>query len=113
MVKTETINVNSRGFCDVLDITREVSENTAKSGITNGIVTMFVPGATGAVTTIEYEGGLIRDFNDFWEKVLPRDFHYQHDKRWDDGNGFSHIRAALLGPSVTVPVVNGKLTLGT
>jgi secondary thiamine-phosphate synthase enzyme len=113
MIKTGTIELSTKGFCDIQDITRQVEKRIKESGALDGLVTIFVPGATGAVTTVEYEDGLIKDFSDFWERILPKDAQYQHDKRWGDGNGFSHIRAALLGPSLTVPFVEGKMTLGT
>jgi secondary thiamine-phosphate synthase enzyme len=113
MVKTGAIELGTKGFCDIQDITRQVEKQIRESEISSGLVTVFVPGATGAVTTIEYEDGLAKDFSDFWERLLPQEAQYQHDKRWGDGNGFSHIRAALLGPSLTIPFVEGKMTLGT
>lgn len=113
MVKTEQIQLETDGFCDLHDITGEVSRKVRDSGMKSGIVTVFVPGATGGITTIEYESGLIQDFRKFWEKLLPQDDFYTHNARWHDGNGFSHIRASILGPSITVPFVDKKLTLGT
>jgi secondary thiamine-phosphate synthase enzyme len=113
MVKNGTIHLNSQGFCDIIDITERVKEILEDTSLDNGIVTIFVPGATGAVTTLEYEGGLVSDFCQFMEKLIPVNAKYEHNERWGDGNGFSHLRSALLGPSLTVPFANGKLTLGT
>lgn len=113
MVRTGSIELSTKGFCDIHDITHQVESQIRESGILNGIVTVFAPGATGAVTTIEYENGLVNDFSEFWEKLLPQGANYHHDKRWGDGNGFSHLRASLLGPSLTVPLVEGRMTLGT
>lgn len=113
MVKTGRIELDTRGYCDIHDVTPEVVDQIRESGIKSGIVTVFVPGATGAVTTIEHEDGLVNDFDAFWEKILPRNAHYDHNARWGDGNGFSHMRASVLGPSITVPLVQGKMTLGT
>ena len=95
------------------DITRQVSEAINESGMTDGIVTVFVPGATGGVTTIEFEPGAVRDFQDFMERSIPSEGVYRHNERWGDGNGFSHVRAASLGPSLTVPFKDCELLLGT
>lgn len=95
------------------DITGDVSRKLSDHGLRNGTVTLFVPGSTGGLTTIEYESGLERDFAEFMESVIPQGKTYHHDARWGDGNGFSHVRASLLGPSLTVPFVDGRLTLGT
>lgn len=95
------------------DITGEVSEAVVETQLQNGIVTVFVPGSTGAVTTIEHETGLLQDFPVMLERVAPRNGEYEHERRWHDGNGHSHVRASLIGPSLTVPFVNGRLTLGT
>lgn len=97
----------------MVDITGEVEGMVNESGVSNGIVTIFVPGATGAVTTIEYEPGLIFDFPSMLERIAPKEIAYEHDHRWHDGNGHSHVRASLVGPSLTVPVNKGSLTLGT
>lgn len=98
---------------DVLDVTDDTVDALKKSGITDGMVVVFVPGSTAAVTTIEYEGGVIRDLVDAVERLAPRGIPYRHDARWGDGNGYAHVRAALLGPSLTVPVSGGRLVLGT
>ena len=109
---SETISLRTKGFSDILDITHRVNAVTDRSGIENGSVTVFCPGSTGSVTTIEYEPGVVRDLQKAIEKVVPSSIPYEHDSRWGDGNGFSHVRAALMKPSLTVPLLKGKLTLG-
>jgi secondary thiamine-phosphate synthase enzyme len=113
MVITDTITLSTQGFGDLRDITPEVNDAVRESGLQGGTVTVFVAGATAGVTTIEYEPGLVHDFNAMWERIVPRDIAYQHDSRWGDGNGFSHTRASLLGPSLVVPFAGGRLLLGT
>jgi secondary thiamine-phosphate synthase enzyme len=113
MVTTDTISLMTKGVSDVIDITEKVENIVAKSGIQNGLVTVFCSGSTGAITTIEYESGVINDLKKTIEKIAPSDFPYEHDKRWGDGNGFSHVRAALMKPSLGVPVIKGKLSLGS
>ena len=113
MVKTDTISLNTKGFSDVLDITDKVAGIVKHSGIKNGLVIVFCSGSTGGITTIEYESGVIHDLQKAMEKIIPSDIPYEHDKRWGDGNGFSHVRAALLKASLTIPLVKGNLTLGT
>jgi secondary thiamine-phosphate synthase enzyme len=112
-VHSATITLNTHGFCDVQDVTPRVEQILATCGIRNGIVTVFVPGSTAALTTIEFESGAVDDLKRAIERLAPEHEHYSHDARWDDGNGFAHIRAALLGPSLTVPVTHGGLQLGT
>ncbi len=112
MVKTDTISLNTKGFSDVIDITDKVAGMVKHSGIQNGMVTVFCSGSTGSITTIEYESGVIYDLQKAIEKIVPSDIPYEHDKRWGDGNGFSHVRAALMKPSLTIPLVKGHLTLG-
>ena len=112
-VTTETVEINSNIGTDIIDITGLVSQHLAQSGIIRGAVILFVPGSTGALTTIEYESGVIQDLTDAIERLVPRDIHYAHDQRWGDGNGYSHVRAALLGPSLHIPVMEGRLSLGT
>lgn len=111
-VVTRGITLPTRGHGQVIDITREVSEVVRASRISSGTVTVFVPGATAGVTTIEYEPGLIEDIDDLFERVAPQGIEYQHNLRWQDGNGHAHVRASLLGPSLTVPFSRGKLMLG-
>lgn len=112
-VVTKEITLQSRGNCDIIDITSEAARHVEKSGIDNGIVTLFIVGSTAGITTIEYEPNLISDFKDMWARVIPQNIYYEHNKTWGDGNGHSHIRASTLGPSLTVPFVNKRLTLGT
>ncbi len=113
MVLSDTISLFTRGFCDFQDITSHVAATVGKSKIKNGIVTVFCPGSTGALTTIEYEDGVLEDLKKAIERIAPSNIPYAHDQRWGDGNGFSHVRAALLGPSLTVPVTDGRMVLGT
>lgn len=110
---TDTISLNTKGFCDIIDITPQVRSIIKDSSVANGLVTVFCPGSTGSVTTIEYESGVLQDLKRALEKIVPSDIPYEHDERWGDGNGFSHVRAALMKPSLSVPLVSGKLTLGT
>jgi len=97
----------------MLDLTSHVSKKLTESGLENGTATLFVTGSTAGITTIEYEEGLVKDFSELMEKLIPSTVTYHHDARWGDGNGFSHVRASLLGPSLTVPFYDGKLALGT
>lgn len=113
MVYSETISLSTKGFCDMIDITDRVSSAVRKSKVENGIVTIFCPGSTGAITTIEYESGVLNDLKRAIEKIVPSDIPYEHDRKWGDGNGFSHVRAALLKASLTIPIINKNLTLGT
>jgi len=113
MIFSETISLSTKGFSDILDITHHVDAVIDRSRIENGLVTVFCPGSTGAVTTIESESGVLRDLQKAIEKVIPSNIPYEHDKRWGDGNGFSHVRAALMKPSLTIPLIKGRLTLGT
>ena len=112
-VITDSITLSTRGFSDMKDITPEVSRRLTEHGLLNGIVTIFVPGSTGGLTTIEFEGGLVADFEELMESLAPRTKSYHHDARWGDGNGFSHVRSSLVGPSLTVPFAKGQLILGT
>ncbi len=113
MVHTEQIEVDVDGYCDIVDITASMNEAVMNSGFISGTITAFCPGSTGAITTIEYEPGLLKDLPEFFEKLIPSDKNYHHDDTWHDGNGFSHLRAALMKPDITVPFIAGKLTLGT
>ena len=112
-VSTRYLNFPTKGDVDVIDITKEVSGALLKSKLTDGVVTVFVPGATGAVTTIEYESGLVSDFKDMLERIAPQGIEYMHNLKWGDGNGHSHVRASLLGPSLSVPFAGGIMMLGT
>jgi len=109
----ETISFKTKGNCDIIDITQRVDDIVKRSNLGTGICTIFCPGSTGSLTTIEYEDGLLRDFPDAMERIAPKGEEYAHDQRWGDGNGHSHVRASLMGPSLTIPFVNRKLTLGT
>ncbi len=113
MVKTDEIKLETRGAGDIIDITGEMEKAVRTSGMNAGTITAFVPGSTGGLTTIEYEPGLLKDLPELMEKLIPSDRPYEHDHTWHDGNGFSHLRAALIGPDITVPFVGGKLTCGT
>ncbi len=110
---SEAISLSTKGLTDIVDITPEVIAVAERSGITDGLVTVFCPGSTGAVTTIEYESGMLRDLQKAIERLVPSNLPYDHDRRWGDGNGFSHVRAALMKPSLTIPILQGKLILGT
>ncbi|MGP8011563.1 MAG: secondary thiamine-phosphate synthase enzyme YjbQ [Halobacteriota archaeon] len=111
--KTEHITIDTTAGVQIIDITSEVSKLLAKSDLQEGLATVFVPGSTATVTTIEYEPGLVADMTKALDRIAPRNGHYEHDQRWHDGNGHSHIRAAFLKPSVTVPFSNNTLMLGT
>jgi secondary thiamine-phosphate synthase enzyme len=112
-VISDSLSLSTSGFSDMKDLTGGVSQKLSEHGLKNGIVNLFVPGSTGGLTTIEYESGLVKDFSELMEKVIPSNVSYHHDARWGDGNGFSHIRSSLLGPSLTVPFSEGTLNLGT
>lgn len=112
-VVQEGLHLETAGFSDVHELTEDVQEVVGMAGIGRGLATVFVPGSTGAITTIEFEPGAVADLQRAIERLAPRDMAYEHDQRWGDGNGFSHVRAALLGPSLSVPVQGGRLELGT
>lgn len=97
----------------MVDVSSQVADAVRRSGIRDGLATVFVPGATAGVTTVEYESGLVADLKEAFERLVPRDARYAHDARWGDGNGFSHVRAALLKSSLSVPVSGGTLITGT
>ncbi|MGZ5539458.1 MAG: secondary thiamine-phosphate synthase enzyme YjbQ [Halobacteriota archaeon] len=111
--KIERIQLDTLGGVQIIDITNHVQELLAKSQLNDGLATVFVPGSTASVTTIEYEPGLIADIKKALDRIAPRDGHYEHDQRWHDGNGHSHVRAAFLKPSVAIPFSNKTLMLGT
>ncbi len=112
-VFSSEIAFSTDGDGTIVDITSEVAGEAEESGFKEGLVTVFVPGSTGALTTVEYEPGLLKDLPDFFEKLIPSGVSYNHDLTWGDGNGFSHLRASLVGPSLTVPLSGGGLILGT
>jgi len=113
MVITRRIELKTRGNGHIIDITRQVAQEVAGSGLKDGTVTVFVPGSTGGVTTVEYESGLLSDLQDLFDRLAPSNIDYKHNLRWGDGNGHAHVRASLLGASLTVPFVDKRLTLGT
>ncbi len=110
---TGYITFDTKGHSDIIDITQNVNLELKRSGLKSGSVLIFVPGATGALTTIEYESGLVSDLQDALERIAPQGLEYAHNLKWGDGNGHSHVRASLMSPSLTVPFVDGKMTLGT
>lgn len=112
-VHTGTIPLQTGGHADVQDITQAVAAAVRDAGLSNGTVTVFCPSATSALTTIEFESGCVHDLQRLFDDIASPDRSYAHNARWGDGNGHSHVRAALLGPSLTIPFVNGRLTLGT
>ena len=112
-VISKSISVNTKGNADIHDITDQITKIVSKSGLMAGTVTMFCPSSTSALTTIEYESGALSDLRRLFDEIIPVNREYAHNERWHDGNGHSHVRAALLGPSLTIPFVDGKLTLGT
>jgi secondary thiamine-phosphate synthase enzyme len=113
MIVSKQLILNTRGHGDTVDITKNVAQTVCESALSQGVVTLFVVGSTAALTTIEYEDGVIADLSRALEVMAPRDQDYQHHLRWHDDNGHSHVRAALLGPSLSVPFVDRQLTLGT
>ena len=113
MLKTLKIPVSTKGFTDLKDLTPHVRQALRESGMREGTATIFVSGSTAGITTIEYEPGLLEDLPAAFEKLAPMKARYAHDATWHDGNGYAHVRAALLGPSLVVPFANGELLLGT
>ena len=113
MIITRRLELETRGNADMHDITDAVARYVDESGLTQGNVTIFCPSATSALTTIEFEDGALSDLNRLFDEIVDPSRDYRHNQRWHDGNGHSHVRAALLGPSLTVPFVKGRLTLGT
>ena len=105
--------VATKGFTDIVDISQEVRSAVAASGVTEGVAHLFVQGSTAALSTIEFEPGAVRDLKEALERIAPMDARYHHDERWGDGNGFAHLRAALMKPSLSVPIEGGLLQLGT
>lgn len=110
---SEELVLRTTAGTDIIDLTGQVQDQLSASGIVSGILVLFVPGSTGALTTIEYESGVLEDLKRVIEKLAPKDNHYEHDRRWGDGNGYSHVRAALMKPSLSIPIEKGRLSLGT
>jgi secondary thiamine-phosphate synthase enzyme len=113
MIVHQQLKLRTKGNSHVLDITGEVDRHIRNSGLANGIVTLFTPSSTSALTTTEFESGVVHDLQQLFNRIAPPDIDYRHNLRWGDGNGHSHVRHALLGPSLTVPFVEGRMTLGT
>ncbi len=112
MVYTGNISLNAKGFSDIIEITDDLSEIVRLSGIASGVAVLFTPGSTCSLTAMEYEPGAVEDLKGVINLIAPEDGMYKHNERWDDGNGFSHVRAALMKPSLSVPIIDAKLTLG-
>ncbi|MDX8549888.1 secondary thiamine-phosphate synthase enzyme YjbQ [Methanospirillum sp. J.3.6.1-F.2.7.3] len=113
MAVSGTITLSTRGEGDIVDITGKVQETVCLSGVKIGLCHVFVTGSTAAVTTIEYEPGVLNDLSRALSVCAPSDITYTHDSRWGDGNGRSHVKAAMVGPSLTIPIRDGALILGT
>jgi secondary thiamine-phosphate synthase enzyme len=113
MTFSRTLSRSTRGFSDIHDLTADIQDCIAASAVSNGIVAVNVPGSTASITTIEFEAGVLDDLQNAIERLIPRTLPYRHDSRWGDGNGFAHVRAAILGPSVCLPIHYGKLGVGT
>jgi secondary thiamine-phosphate synthase enzyme len=113
MVINNEVTLQTKGNGDIIDITANVQKHLSDSGMTSGIMTVFVTHSTCGITTVEYEPGLIEDLGNMWERIAPKNIPYEHNTRWGDGNGYAHVRASLLRASLTVPFNNKKLTLGT
>ncbi len=109
----DEITFTTRGNNEIKDLTGPVDQRLAASRLRNGLVTLFVPGSTAGLTTMEYEGGLVDDLSSALERLIPGDIPYKHDERWGDRNGYAHVRHALIGPSLTIPFTEGRLELGT
>lgn len=112
-VVTSTIKLDTHGDADMIDVTSQVANFVSQAGLKSGIVTIFCPSSTSGLTTIEYESGALADLRRLFDEIIKPDRHYDHNARWGDGNGHSHVRAALLKPNLTIPFVDGRLTLGT
>lgn len=113
MIRYFEIHLETTEATDILDITQHAQERVLQSGIDDGSMLVFIAGSTAAVTTIEFESGVVNDLRKAVDRIAPRNIPYEHDKKWGDGNGYAHVRAALLGPSLTVPIFHGRLLLGT
>ncbi len=112
-IKNYKIRIKTQGFSDIHDLTPEAVTRLSESGVRNGQATFFVSGSTAGLTTVEYEPGLVKDLQELFERLAPQKKDYHHEEAWHDGNGFSHVRASLLKPSLVVPIADGKFTLGT
>jgi len=108
-----TLTIPTKGFCHVVDITRQVQERVDQTGFQMGQVTVFIVGSTAGITAVEYEPGLVNDLEELFNRLAPPTMDYHHEQTWQDGNGFSHVRASLLKPSLTIPLSHGRMRLGT
>ena len=113
IIKDYTLSLSTRGYCHVINVTDEVQDRIRESAVESGTVTVFVVGSTAGITVVEYEPGLVKDLEELFDKLAPPTRDYHHEQTWHDGNGFSHVRASLLKPSLVIPVVSGKMRLGT
>jgi len=112
-VSCKRIQISTGGRGETIKVTPEIAREVNNSGVNSGVVTVFIPGSTAGVTTVEFESGLVADMKEMWERITPEQMNYEHNKAWGDGNGHSHVRASLLGPSINIPFINKRLTLGT
>jgi secondary thiamine-phosphate synthase enzyme len=112
-IETHSISISTKGNCDIVDITDEVSDLVVNNNFVEGNVLLFAGGSTAGITTIEYEPGLLKDYPKFFERIAPASINYEHDNTWHDGNGHSHVRAAIQGASLTIPFSKGRMLLGT
>jgi secondary thiamine-phosphate synthase enzyme len=113
VIHTAKFTEKTQGHCDIIDITPKVQEQLQRQKVRRGLATLFVSGSTASLTTIEYESGVLEDLKELLEKLIPSNRKYRHDDRWGDDNGYSHLRASLLGPSLQIPIDGGRLLLGT
>ena len=112
-LETFTLEIKTTGGTDILDLTTAVAVEVEQTGVTEGLLTLFIPGSTAALSTIEFESGVVNDLRTAIERLFPQDIPYEHDRRWGDGNGYAHVRAAFLKPSLSIPLAGGRLLLGT
>lgn len=112
-IRSKKITEKTAGFCDIIDLTAKILEHIKQTEIRRGLVSVFATGSTAAITTVEHEPGLVQDLKELVEKLIPSNRRYHHDDRWGDDNGFSHLRASLFGPSVSIPIEDGRPLLGT
>ena len=112
-LETFTFEVKTTGGTDILDLTAAVAAEVEQTGVTEGLLTLFISGSTAALTTIEFESGVVNDLREAIDRLFPREIPYEHDRRWGDGNGYAHVRAAFVKPSLSIPLTGGRLLLGT
>ena len=112
-LETFSFEVNTTAATDILDLTTAVAAEVEQSGVAEGLLSLFIPGSTAALTTIEFESGVVNDLRAAIERLFPQDIPYEHDRRWGDGNGYAHVRAAFMKPSLSIPIAGGRLLLGT